>query len=219
MAKAGFSELRSRMVDGQVRTTDVTNASLIEAMLSVPREAFVADAKKGLAYTDRGIEMAPGRHLMAPSPFAKLVQLADIGAGDAVLDVGCGTGYASAVLSRLAGSVVALEADAGLAATARTTLAALGCKNATVVEGPLQAGHAADSPYDVIFVGGAVEAVPDGLFGQLREGGRLVAVEGQGNAGVARLHLKANGVVTSRRAFNAAVMPLPGFERARAFEF
>lgn len=222
---ADFSELRVKMVDGQVRTTDVTDAALLDAMLAVPREAFVGAGQQALAYIDEDIRIADGadgsgaRYLMEPSPLAKLLQLAEIDAGDSVLDVGCGTGYCAALLSRLAKSVIALESDAGLAETAKAALSAQGCDNVTVVAGPLPQGHAAKAPYNVILIGGSVEEVPAALLGQLAEGGRLVAVEGQGNAGVARLFFKAGGVVTGRRAFNAAIKPLPGFERIHAFEF
>ena len=124
-----------------------------------------------------------------------------------------GTGYSAAVLSRLAGRVVALESDPALAERARAALANQAIDNVTVVTGPLAAGHADAAPYDVIIVEGAVDVLPDALFAELREGGRLVAVEGRGNAGVARIYLKSGGIVTGRRAFNAAVKPLPGFER------
>jgi len=220
---ADFSELRVKMVDGQVRTTDVTSAPLLDAMLAVPREAFVGAGQRDLAYIDEDIRIATvtdgPRYLMEASPLAKLMQLAEISPTDSALDVGCGTGYAAAILSRLAKSVVALESDSTLAETARSTLSSLGCGNVTVVQGALAQGHAAKAPYDVIFIGGSVEEVPAPLLDQLAEGGRLVAVEGQGNSGVARLFFKAGGVVTGRRAFNAAIKPLPGFERAHAFEF
>lgn len=222
---ADFSERRVKMVDGQIRTTDVTSAPLIEAMLTVPREDFVGAGQRDLAYIDEDIRISDGangggaRYLMEPSPLAKLLQLAEIDASDSVLDVGCGSGYSAALLSRLARSVVALESDPALAETAKSTLSSLGCQNVTVITGPLPQGHAAKAPYDVIFVGGSVEEVPPALLDQLADGGRLVVVEGQGNSGVARLFFKAGGVVTGRRAFNAAIKPLPGFERAHAFEF
>ncbi|MEI9428214.1 protein-L-isoaspartate O-methyltransferase family protein [Mesorhizobium sp. Cs1299R1N3] len=220
---ADFSELRIKMVDGQVRTTDVTSAPLLDAMLSVPREVFVGDRQRDLAYIDEDIRIAGSadgsRYLMEASPLAKLMQLAEISVADSALDVGCGTGYASAILSRLARFVVALESDSALAQTAASTLSSLGCGNVTVVQGALAQGHAAKAPYDVIFIGGSVGKVPASLLDQLAEGGRLVAVEGQGNSGVARLFFKAGGVVTGRRAFNAAIKPLPGFEREHAFEF
>ncbi|TPN33173.1 protein-L-isoaspartate O-methyltransferase [Mesorhizobium sp. B2-3-3] len=220
---ADFSERRVKMVDGQVRTTDVTSAPLLEAMLVVPREIFVGAPQRDLAYIDEDIRIADGangaRYLMEPSPLAKLMQLAGISSTDSALDVGCGTGYASAILSRLARSVVALESESTLAETAESLLSSLGCGNVTVVQGPLAQGHAATAPYDVIFVGGSVAKVPATLLDQLAEGGRLVAVEGQGNSGMARLFFKSGGIVTGRRAFNAAIKPLPGFEREHAFEF
>jgi protein-L-isoaspartate(D-aspartate) O-methyltransferase len=222
---ANYSEMRVKMVDGQIRTTDVTNSAILLAMGTVPREAFVDASLRDLAYIDVDLEIAaaeggrPARFLMEPSPFAKLLQLAEIQPGDRVLDVGCGTGYSSAVLSSLAGSVVALESDSRLAGRAAQLVGDLGLDNVTVVTGSLVQGVAASGPYDVIVVGGAVDEIPQALFDQLKERGRLVAVEGLGNAGVARLYLKDNGLVTGRRAFNAAVKPLPGFERIKAFEF
>lgn len=220
-----FSEQRVKMVDGQVRTTDVTDAGILDAMLTVPREAFVGAKRRPLAYIDEHIEIAPAeagkpaRYLMQPSPFAKLAQLAEIRPSDFVLDIGCGTGYSAAVLSKLASSVVALESDTALAETATSTLSRFGYDNVAVVQGSLSAGYPAEAPYDVIFLEGAVEELPRVLFDQLKEGGRLVAVEGQGNAGIARLFLKTTGVVSGRRAFNAAIRPLPGFERKGVFEF
>ena len=221
---ADFAEQRIKMVDGQIRTTDVTDIPLLDAMLAVPREDFVPARRRALAYIDEDLlisgEAGKGaRYLMEPSPFAKLVQLAAIRPGDFILDVGAGTGYSAAILSRLASSVIALESDAALADQATATLAGLGYDNVAVVKGPLQAGYPSQAPYDVIFVGGCVEELPDALLAQLKEGGRLIAVEGGGNAGVARLYVKSNGIVSGRRAFNAAVKPLPGFERVRVFEF
>jgi protein-L-isoaspartate(D-aspartate) O-methyltransferase len=216
---ADFAQQRAKMVDGQLRTTDVTSAAVLLAMGSLPRELFVADARKALAYLDDDLEIAPGRYLMEPSPFAKLLQLADIKPDDSVLDIGAGTGYSAAVLARLAAKVTALESEASLADSASATLASVGAANVTVVRGPLAAGNAANGPYDVIILEGAVGEMPQVLFDQLKEGGRLVVVEGYGNAGVARLYVKANGVVSARRAFNAAVKSLPGFEKTPQFEF
>ncbi|CAN7515789.1 protein-L-isoaspartate O-methyltransferase family protein [Pararhizobium sp. LjRoot238] len=219
-----FEAARIKMVDNQIRTTDVTSHSVLSAFLSVPREEFVPAAMKPLAYIDTDIELpasgASGRrYLMEPSPLAKLLQLATISKSDKVLEIGCCTGYASAILSALAGSVVALESDATLAAEASETLARLGCSNVSVITGDLEKGHPAAAPYDVIFVDGAVETVPDSLLAQLSDGGRLVAVVGSGNASRAKLILHENGVTSERLAFNTAVKPLPGFRLAREFVF
>ncbi len=214
-----FAAKRRKMVDGQLRTTDVTSLPLIEAFLEVPREAFVPARLREIAYVDEDVAIAPGRYLMEPSPLAKLVQLAGLKPDDVVLDVGCGTGYSSAVMSRLVSSVIALESDEEIAGTAADTLSELGYDNIAVVTGPLPGGYAGEAPYDAIVLGGAVAEVPQALFDQLKEGGRLIAVEGVGNAATAMLYVKENGVVSGRRAFNCAVKPLPGFEREEVFEF
>jgi len=216
---ADFAELRARMVDGQLRTTDVTNPAILEAMGALQRELFVDERRRPLAYLDEDLLIAPGRYLMEPSPLAKLLQLAEIASTDRVLDVGTGTGYSAAVLSRLAASVVALESDDSLAGRARDALSRTGAANVEVVTGGLASGHPAGAPYDVIVLEGAIEMLPDALTAQLRDAGRLVAVEGRGNAGIAKVYLNSGGLITGRRAFNAALKPLPGFERTPAFEF
>ncbi|MHB2265333.1 protein-L-isoaspartate O-methyltransferase family protein [Aliihoeflea sp. PC F10.4] len=220
-----YAAQRLKMVDGQLRTTDVTNVPVLDAMITVPREEFVPASRKALAYIDEDIEIAAAhdglaaRYLMEPSPFGKLLQLAEIRSGDVVLDVGSGTGYSAAVLSKLASSVIALESDADLAVAATQTLGKLDIDNVAVVEGPLEAGYPSEAPFDVIVVEGAVEEMPEQLFAQLKEGGRLVAVVGQGNTGKAMLFLKENGVVAARRGFNCAIKPLAAFRRAPTFQF
>ncbi|WP_173931494.1 protein-L-isoaspartate O-methyltransferase [Chelativorans sp. Marseille-P2723] len=220
-----FSAQRAMMIEGQLRARDVTNVPLLIAMGDLPREAFVPGPHKSLAYIDEDLEIAPAaegrpaRYLMEPAPFARLLQLAAVGPTDLVLDVGCATGYSTAVLSRLASFVVAIECDPEVAALASSSLAELDCTNVSVVTGPLEEGHAAEAPYDVIFLGGAVDYVPDSLLSQLAEKGRLVAIIGAGNAARAHLFVKEDGVVSSRPDFNAAVMPLPGFRKERGFVF
>lgn len=218
-----FQQLRVKMVDGQLRTTDVTDVTILSAMLAVPREDFVPEQRRALAYIDEDIEVSGGngetRYLMEPSPFARLVQLAKIRPGERVLDIGCNTGYSSAILSHLAADVIGLESDAALAARARDTLAAHGHANVTIVEGALAAGHAAGAPYDVVVINGAVDEVPAALFEQLADGGRLVTVIGAGNAGRSVLCVKEDGLVSTRHGFNAAVRPLAEFRRAPAFQF
>ncbi len=218
-----FEAARVKMVDNQVRTTDVTSHSVLTAFLTVPREAFVPEKAKVLAYIDNDIEIAPaaagnpGRFLMEASPLAKLLQLAAITKDDTVLEVGAGTGYTSALLSLIAGSVVALEADETLASEAKANLASYA--NVQIATGPLEKGNSAGAPYDLIFINGSVEEVPAALLGQLQDGGRLVVVQGYGNAARAKVFVSERGAVSENVFFNASVKPLPGFAKAREFVF
>jgi protein-L-isoaspartate(D-aspartate) O-methyltransferase len=214
-----YALARTKMVDNQIRTTDVTSHSVLSAFLSVPREIFVPEKLRALAYIDNDIEVAPCRYVMEPSPLAKLLQLAQIRPEDKVLEIACGSGYASALLACLSTDVVALESDAGLAETAKANLAAQGFGNVSVVTGDLEKGHAAKGPYDVIFINGAVEIVPEDLFRQLKDGGRLVTVVGFGLASRAKVFLNEGGVVSERPEFNTSVKPLPGFRKVAAFVF
>jgi protein-L-isoaspartate(D-aspartate) O-methyltransferase len=212
-----FSAQRVKMVDGQLRTTDVTGRALLQAFLDVPREMFVPAPKRELAYLDGDIEIAPGRFLGEASPIAKLMALAGISNTDNVLNVGAGTGYDAAVLSKLCANVTALECDAALAALAEENLRAAGVSNAVVITGPLESGVSKGAPYDVIFVSGSISETPAALLDQLKSGGRLVAVEGSERLGAARLYVRNGGQVSSRFGFNAALRPLPGFAKAPVF--
>ena len=217
-----FEAARIHMVDCQIRTTDVTSHPVLSAFLTVPREAFLPESVKALAYVDEDMPITTGadpRYIMEPSPLAKLVQLADVKKTDVVLEVGAGEGYAAAILSLLAGSVVALESDEALAASATQALSSLGYDNVAVVTGPLEAGYASEAPYDLIFLNGAVEEVPQALLGQLRDGGRLVAVTGNGHSARATVISREGANYSTVRYFNAAIKVLPGFRKAAEFVF
>jgi protein-L-isoaspartate(D-aspartate) O-methyltransferase len=219
-----FAAARRMMVDGQVRTADVTDLRLIAAMSELPRERFVPDNKAELAYLDLDLPAGEGeggvaRCLLKPMVLAKLIQMADIAEDDRVLDVGCASGYSSALLAQLAGSVVALEESRSLARMAERALA--GFPNAKVVVGPLVAGWPAAGPYDVILMQGASDIVPDALLRQLKDGGRLACILGPGPQRKAMLYRKADADndVSGRPMFDAAAPLLPGFNRSPTFVF
>jgi protein-L-isoaspartate(D-aspartate) O-methyltransferase len=214
-----YAAQRLNMVESQVRPNDVTDAGIIAALREVPREAFVPTAKRVIAYADAAIEVAPGRFLLEPRTFAKMAQLAAIAPTDSVLDVGCTTGYSTAVIARLAGSVMALEEDADLVRIACTTVPAAGAANATVVQGALTEGFRPKAPYDVIFVNGAVERAPDGLLAQLNEGGRLVVVLRRGEVCKAAIYLREHGRMSHRLDFDAPAPLLAGFREVAGFVF
>ena len=210
---------RRMMVDGQVRTADVTDPELIAAMLAVPRELFVPPALAAQAYFDGDIAVGAGRTLLKPMVLAKLIQAANVGAGDRVLDVACGTGYSSAVLSRIVGSVVALEEDAALARRAREALATAGTAATEVVIGPLIGGWPPGAPYDLILLNGATEIVPDMLGRQLKPNGRLACIFGHAPAAKGMIYRMVEGNLVGRSIFDAAAPVLPGFAAAKAFVF
>ena len=208
---------RFNMVETQIRPADVNDPRVLAAISAVPREKFLPRAAAALAYADVPVAVAPGRYLLDPRSFAKLLQLAEINVDDKVLDVGCGTGYSAAVLARLADKVVALEQDADLVRAASQLLAdAVG--KVEVVQGGLVEGVKDQAPYDVIFVNGAVEQIPDSLLNQLAEGGRLVTFlkDGQSRAW---LFVKEKGQVGKRPDFDADVPVLAGFRKAVGFVF
>lgn len=220
-----FDAARAKMVESQLLTENVTDRRLIAAMRKVPREAFLPERLRPIAYIDRDLLLAeatadaPARYLLEPAPFARLVQSVQIDRGDCVLDLGCGTGYSAAVLAELAESVVAMESDEGLSATASEILTELEVDNAAVVTGDLEKGYPDEAPYDVIVLEGAVDFVPEALLAQLRDGGRLVCVIGRGRAADATVFIKADGETGTDVVFDTDVPPLPGFARPPAFVF
>ena len=219
-----FAAARRIMVDCQVRPNDVTDLRLLEALLDLPREKFLPEAQRQLAYLDFDLAVSeeagrPARTLLKPMVLAKLIQAATIGEGDHVLDVGCSTGYSSAVIGRLAASVIALEQDAGLVRLAGEALAAVGATNVTVVTGALVAGWPACAPYDAIVINGACEFMPEDFNRQLKDSGRLVCVLGSGPGAKAMLYGRSGSELVGRPIFDAAASLLPGFAKTPEFAF
>jgi len=224
----GFEARRIAMVESQLRPNEVTSVGLLAAMRTLPRERFVPEAFQGLAYMDEGIEVlaaredAAARSLLAPMVQARLIQLAEVTPQDTVLDVGCATGYSTAILARLAARVIGLEPEPELAKAAAANLAALGLANADIVAGDLLGGHAKAGPYDVIVMEGSVPDVPDKVLAQLKEGGRLVTVRTAApnmRQGKAYLFVRVDDEARGVAHFDAGASPLPGFAPAPAFTF
>jgi protein-L-isoaspartate(D-aspartate) O-methyltransferase len=216
---ADFETARRRMVDNQLRTSNVTDRRVLAAMGAVPREQFLSLTQQDLAYADTVHPIGDGRALGAPVPFAKLLQLAAIEHTDRVLDVAIGTGYSTAVLAQLAAEVTGIESAADLADAARRNLAAVGAANTTVVTAPLNASVAALGQFDVIIVEGALDTAPSHYFSSLRDGGRLVALILKGATAEAHVYVRSGADVAARTEFNASLPPIALAPRSDVFVF
>ncbi len=214
-----FDRARRHMVDGQVRTAGVTDLAVIEAMLEVPRELFVTDANRAIAYLDLQLNVTRQRRLMTPMTVGRLLQAAGLGPGSKVLIVGCATGYTAALAAHIGGDVVATEPDPSLAAQARANLARVGCGGVTVVEAQPLAGEASHALYDVILLDGATEREPTPLYEQLRVDGDLVGVFALSAQPQARRVTRSAEGIGCRPLFDAVAAVLPGLERTPSFQF
>ena len=212
-----FAARRTMMVDTQVRPSDVTKFPIIDAMLSVRRELFVPSEQIEAAYISENIGLAPGRVVLEPRTFSKMLDAVNIEGDELVIDIGAGYGYSSAVIAQMAEAVIAVEEDEALATDAQSVLSDEGVDNVVVHTGPLTEGAAEHGPYDVILVQGGVAELPSGLLDQLKEGGRIGCLFMEGALGVARVGYKLDGDISWRYAFNASAPVIPGFEKKVAF--
>jgi protein-L-isoaspartate(D-aspartate) O-methyltransferase len=210
---------RHNMVENQIRTNRITNPLIIQSMDDIPREAYVPEIYKGMAYIDTAISLGGGRHILEPLALARLTQAAEIMPGDIALVVGSGAGYAAALIARIADAVVALESDKALAAQSTETLTEQGIDTVAVVCGALAKGYPKQAPYDVIFFNGAVSEVPKAILDQLAEGGRLAAIVAEPMVGRGIVYVRTGGVISSRHMFDANAPILPGFEPKPEFVF
>jgi protein-L-isoaspartate(D-aspartate) O-methyltransferase len=216
-----FALARRNMVEGQLRPNRVNDAGLLAALGELPRERFLPEGLRSVAYADDDVPLGNGRFMMEPMVLARLIQFLQPQAGDKAMVLAAGLGYGAAILARLVQSVVAVEADAGLAEGARQVLRDLGVTGVQQVVGEAEQGAAAAGPYDIILIEGAVHEVPKAIADQLAEGGRLATVvaDPSGALGVAHLFVKQGGVVSGRPLFDAGTPPVPGFARPARFTF
>jgi len=227
-----FKRARENMVESQVRPAGVRDPALLRVLYRTPREVFVPASLRPLSYVEEHLPIKKlngggreTRYLLSPMMLARLIELLRVGPDDIALDIGCATGYSTAVLAGLAESVVAVESDAELVSSASENLANLGIDNAAVVEGPLAEGYPSEAPFNVILINGGVEDAPEPLFAQLAEGGRLATIVRQPTAAVddtfghAYLYEKAEGWVSGQFEFSGGAPLLPGFARPRGFTF
>jgi protein-L-isoaspartate(D-aspartate) O-methyltransferase len=212
-----FAAARDNMVENEVRANDVTDKRLIAAMRGVARERFVSEGSQALAYAGAVVPVGEGHHLLDPRSFAKLAQAAELTGSERLLDVGCATGYSAAVFARLAREVFALESNEAFGKAAARALSDLA--NVRVFQGDLRKGVPAHGPYDVIFIEGAVEELPEALTRQLKPGGRILAIVASGAAGGGRIYQRTGESLSARNLFDARVPPLPGFQRMPIFVF
>jgi protein-L-isoaspartate(D-aspartate) O-methyltransferase len=216
-----FEHARENMVECQLRPNKVTDSGVLEAVRRVGREAFLPRHLQGIAYVDEDIALGGGRFMMEPMVLARLVQAAEIKPDDVVLDLGCGTGYSTAVLGHLAGTVVAIEADKTMAEEADKLLREMDvCNVAVIQQDKIAEGYAQQGPYNAILINGSVGHVPEKILGQLEDGGRLVAVlSNRGHMGSAVVIVRTGGSFSTRQLFDAATPALPGFEAPKSFVF
>lgn len=214
-----FAKARDHMVESQIRTNDVTEPAILKAFRTTARENFVPKAKKALAYSDAHIRMDEGRVMLRPRDLSKLIDAADIRPSDVVLDVACGRGYSTAVMSKLADTVVGLEVSDEAVATATDLLVQADVENAAIVKGDLKGGASEHGPFNVIFINGAVTQVPKQWLTQLANKGRLVCIVQNGPIGQATVFTKSGDAVGDRVEFDASAPLLPGFEAEEAFVF
>ncbi|MEM1380135.1 MAG: protein-L-isoaspartate O-methyltransferase [Pseudomonadota bacterium] len=215
------AKARKHMVDSQVRPNNVTSIPLQTAMATIPRERFVPADKKAFAYAEQDVPLFDGRWLLKARDFSKMINDTAIGPDDVVLDVACGYGYSTAVLSHLAGVVIGIEDDPAVVEAASNRLSALDLETAVIIEGDLTLGSEKQGPFDVIVIAGGVQAGIETLKEQLNpNGGRLVTIFENDRVGTATLIKRTGDAFGERQLFEAhPAGVIPAFRAPSGFAF
>lgn len=220
VATLDYRTARQNMIDGQVRPNGIINQRLLDAMVAVPREIFLPQNMRSVAYIDEDLHLGQGRYLIEPVVTARMLQALSLKDSDVVLEIGSGVGYTTALLAKLVNTVVAVESDEGLIERAQHALTELGIDNTVTMQGDLTAGYADQAPFDAILINGAVSAIPNAISSQLADEGRLVTVvRPSRSVGAITLIKRVRGVSSDVSLYDAATPILSGFEAKPAFQF
>ena len=220
VATLDYSTARQNMIDGQVRPNGIIDQRLLDAMAEIPREIFLPQNLRSVAYIDEDLNLGQGRYLIEPVVTARMLQALSLKETDVVLEIGAGVGYSTAVLAKLVNTVVAVESDESLMERSQSALQELGIDNTVTITGELTAGYADQAPFDAILINGAVSEIPEGIIGQLADEGRLVTVVRPSRSmGSITLVKRVRGVSSDVTLYDAGTPILSGFEAKPAFQF
>ena len=213
-----FEQARFNMIENQIRTWDVLDQAVLDSLGAVKREDFVADEYRSLAFADMQIPLGHGETMLTPTLEARLVQECLLSPDDDVLEIGTGSGYVTALLCSLAGSVVSLEINPEFTAAARTRLEAADFGNATLEIADAANGWEQAAPYDVILLTGSVPQLPDAFRKQLKIGGRLLAVIGEEPVMAAtRITRVSDNDYATSEMFETCIPPLRNIHKRERF--
>ncbi len=211
------------MILGQLYTNEIVDKRVLHAFERTQRELFVPETLRGAAYVDNNLDVGNGRSLLGPLTFGRLLTLAEINPGARILDIGCLTGYSTAMLAQMGGHVVAVDTDAGALGKAKELLKAYKDIDLQLVKS-LADGYGMSAPYDVIVIEGAVDFIPDVLARQLSDDGCIVTIMRKNTpqglvqgTGKGMLIKRLDGILQYREHFDAAAEILSGFEQKAGF--
>ena len=215
--------MNKNMIDRQLKPIGVNNELILDAFKSVPRELFVDKGSISIAYHEGNIEIKEGRWLLSAGLIGRLINSVSISKEDVILEIGSCTGYATAILEKLSSLVVGVEKDAELRNNANDLLSKIGADSSVIIGGEHFHGNIKSAPYDKIFIFGSVQSIPNELFDQLADNGRIICgIKAQNNTssyGKAVVFKKNKGIVSSSTIFNVNIPNMFGFNHKGVFEF